>query len=827
MRLLSFVLVCCAAGFLFCPAAEAANPRFNRTEPIGGQRGTEVDVILKGDRLDDAEELLLYDSGMEVTHFEVIQEEERKKRGDRIKVRLKIDPQCRLGTQRMRVRTKTGMSELVNFHVGAFPIVEEVEPNTEFSSPQVIPNNSSVAGKITPEDVDYYQIEAKKGERISAEIFGMRFGMSDGTNYFDPYLAILNSDRFELAVSDDSPLVWNDAVVSIIAPEDGKYYLQVRDASYNGDNNAHYLLHVGNFPRPVAVLPAGGRPGQTLDVTFLGDVSGTVTRQVTLPAEIPEDGFGLDLQDDHGITPSRLPFLLSDIDNFIEQEPNNDLATATAGSVPGAFNGVISEKGDQDFFKFTAQKDQEFQFEVYARRIRSGLDPVLTIFRIRDGARLASDDDARRPDSALKFKFPEDGEYALMVNDHLGNGSPTYTYRVEVTLPQPRLHAEPTEFARYVQSQIVIPQGGGIGIVANVQRGDFGGPVNFRSEDLPPGVRMECPANWREDGSATVVFYADETAPLGGKFSKIEAFLDDPKQPDRKISGPLRQDVLMIRARNNDRVWEERMNRMPVVVIEKAPFKCWIETPAVPVVKNGNMNLKIRCEKAEGWDEEIRLVMLQNPPGVTSNGSVVIAKGANEADMAVNASDGAAVRENMIAVRCMAKYAGGDYEYVTPLVPLRVEDRYINFEFAQGAVEQGKETPYLIKVTKNKDFEGEAIAELVGLPANATAEKMKLTKDTAEFMFTIKAAEDTPPGMSQNVQCRVEVPENGTVVLHNLGNGRLRVDKPAPPPKNPEPTPPMPTPMPEAPVAQAEAPPKPLSRLEQLRLKQQQKAAGQ
>jgi hypothetical protein len=320
-----------------------------------------------------------------------------------------------------------------------------------------------------------------------------------------------------------------------------------------------------------------------------------------------------------------------------------------------------------------------------------------------------------------------------------------------------------------------------------------------------------------------VVFYADENAPLSGRYSAITAFVDDPKQPNLKVEGELRQDVLMIRANNNDRVWQERMHRLPIVVTEKAPFKCWIETPPVPVVRGGSFNLIVHCEKAAGWDEEIRMQLLQNPPGVSSNGSAKIPKGATQGVIAINASDKAAERESQIAVRCTARHAGGDYELCTAFAPIRVEERYLSFEFAQGAVEQGKETPYLVKVTKRKDFEGEANVQLLGLPANATAEPLKLKKDMTELLFTIKAAANTPVGMSQNVICRVEVPENGSTIVHSLGSGRLRVDKPAPPPKASTPAPNASNPPPAA-VAKAAAPPKPLSRLEQLRLQQQERA---
>ena len=50
------------------------------------------------------------------------------------------------------------------------------------------------------EDVDYYVVEAKKGERITAEVEGIRLGLT----LFDPYVAILDAKRFELASSDDA-----------------------------------------------------------------------------------------------------------------------------------------------------------------------------------------------------------------------------------------------------------------------------------------------------------------------------------------------------------------------------------------------------------------------------------------------------------------------------------------------------------------------------------------------------------------------------------------------------------------------------------------------
>ncbi len=135
------------------------------------------------------------------------------------------------------MRTATGLSNLKILHIGALPTVEEKEPNTDFAQPQAVEQNVTVNGRIDREDVDYFSVEAKQGERLSVEIFGMRMGLSGGTNYFDPYIAILNEQRREVVKNDDSPLVWNDGLASLIIPEDGNYIIEVRDAAYNGDGD--------------------------------------------------------------------------------------------------------------------------------------------------------------------------------------------------------------------------------------------------------------------------------------------------------------------------------------------------------------------------------------------------------------------------------------------------------------------------------------------------------------------------------------------------------------------------------------------------------------
>ena len=806
----------------FAAVASAAAPTLNNVLPHGLQRGTEADFVLQGANLEDAQELLFSDPGLSVVSFEVPADA----KGGQVKVRVKAEPAAAIGSIRFRIRTATGLTNLQNLYVGPLPVVEEAEPNSEFIKPQAIANNSCVHGKVDGEDVDYYVVDCKKGERLTAEVYGIRLGFSSGGNFFDPYVAILNSARFEQSTSDDAALAWNDGIASCVIPEDGQYIVQIRDASYLGDGRAYYMLNIGTNPRPRGVVPSGGMPGETVKVKFLGDVAGDFEQDIVIPADAPAN-WAINVTDATGTAASPMRFRVSPLTNVSESENNDTTAALTAVEAPAAFNGVLEKPGDADYFKFIAKKDQTFEVELYGRRLRSSIDAVLYVCN-KDGGGIASNDDSRGPDSYIRWKCPADGEYSILVHDHLRGGGPSYAYRVEMQPVVPQTFAGTVEFQRYVSPQLVIPQGGGVGVQVNVTRQDFGGPANFKCDDLPAGVSIVCPEMWRGGATMPVVLYAAVDAPVAGKFCSINTFLDDPKQPDLKVQGPFKQSILMVLGQNQQVVWAEEQTRLPVVVAQAAPFKVTIDPPKVPIVRGGSYNLKVVAERTGEFKGAIQVLLLQNPPGVSSPGSVSIPEGQNEAVIAINVNGDAPVGDWPIAIRCISTVGNGPIETCTPFVPIHIEEQYMTLEFAQAAMEQGQEAPVFAKVTKRKDFEGEAVATLFGLPANTTAEPIKVTKDTTEITFTVKAAANAPPGKNQNLFAQILIPENGDMVVHNLGTGKLRIDTPPPPKPNeppmPTPTPmPMPAPMPAAVVA---APPKPLSRLEQLRLLQKEKTQG-
>lgn len=782
-------------------SVQAASPSLGAIQPWGGQRGTELEVVFSGDRLADAQDLVIYQPGLSVASLEAVDEKS-------VKVNLAIAPDCRLGNHGLRVRTATGISNLLLFSVGAMPEASEAEPNNEFEQPQTISLDTTINGVVQSEDVDHFVIEAKQGQRITAEIEGIRLGRT----FFDPYVAILDERRFELDSTDDNPLVWQDAVASVVAPADGKYIVQVRESAFGGNGNCVYRLHVGQFPRPAAVLPSGGQPGEELEVRFVGDVNGEFTQTVKLPAE-PLAEFGLHASDDLGLAPSPNVFRLGSLPNVLEAEPNHAPAEATPFTVPAALGGAVGEAGQTDYFKFAGTKGQVLDVRVFARQIRSPLDSVLSIHQA-DGKQLAANDDSGGPDSYLRFTVPEDGEYLVAVRDHLGKGGPTYAYRIEVAPVAAALTMGLPERSQFVDITAPVPRGNRFAFLVSAARADFGGDLNIAINDLPPGVTVETfpmPANHT---TVPVLLTAEAEAPLGGALIDIVGSHTD---PNTGISGRLVQNTSLVRGQNNVRMWDHSTQRLAAGVTEAVPFTLEIVQPQVPLVRGGNMNLRVVAHREEGFTAPIAIRMLYDPSGVGSSGSISIPEGQNEATIPLNANGNAETRVWKIAVVGEATVGNGPVTVSTQLADLEVAEPYFAFEFQPSAVEKGQQTEVVVNVTTNHEYEEGARVELLGLPNEVTAEPLDLTAATEELVFKVNTTANSPAGKHTTLLCRAIITRNDEPITHMIGSGELRIDEPLPPKAD---APAAPAPMPEQ---VAEKPPeRRLTRLEQLRLERKQ-----
>ena len=271
MRLIFFSIV--TAIFSMAAVSLEATPDVRVVFPVGGQKGKELTITLRGNNLVEPKDLMFYHPGIEVIELKSV---------DRTKMtaKLRISDKAAIGEHPFRLRTAYGVSYQRTLWVGEFPVVQEIkEPsngihnNTMEKAQAVLPHgsgNCTVQGTIRTEDVDIYVLPRKKGQLLSVEIECMRLGRS----ITDPFVSILSPKGKPLGSSDDSPLLGQDGFLSLKVPEDGKYYVLVRDSSYRGNATSFYRLHVGEFVRPSMISPLAWSPNTGHDYTLIGEVGG-------------------------------------------------------------------------------------------------------------------------------------------------------------------------------------------------------------------------------------------------------------------------------------------------------------------------------------------------------------------------------------------------------------------------------------------------------------------------------------------------------------------------------------------------------------------------
>jgi hypothetical protein len=776
--------------FGFSPVLDLINPR-------GGQRGTEMEISLTGDRLENLEEALFYEPGLTVSHIVV-------KDPKNATAKLTIAPDASLGEHSVRFRSTGGVTEIRSFFVGPFPTVFEVEPNQTLAQPQRVELDQTVQGVASNEDEDFFVVTLKKGQRLSVEVEAMRLGRV----LFDAYVAIFDPQDVELAACDDAPLLKTDAFVSIIAPEDGDYRVLVREAAYEGSSACQYRLHIGTFPRPSSVFPLGGRPGETVEFTFHGDPSGPIKKTITLPAE-PNPHFPIFPEQDGQSAPSPHFISVSPLESITESGANLDGKSATAmPPIPSAAHGILDGEQKADWFKFFAKKDENLIIKVVARALRSPLDSVLTLHHEK-GNPVAKNDDLRGPDSVIPWSCPADGEYFLKIEDQLRRTGPDLSYRIEIVHRTPAIAANlPTVETRDSQKwkTFPVPRGNRYAAVVNLTRENIACDAIFEAASLPVGMTMTVRPPTKALTSFPVVFEAAADAPIAGG---LHAFSIHSTGVEPTVTGSLIDTVHYIDITNEGTYHSVISDRVSTAVTTEAPFKIDLETPPVPLVQDGVLQLKVAATRSAGFAEPLTLRFLWNPPGVSAPATIDLPGDQNEIFYELNTNAEAAIGDWPICVLAEANTPLGPVVVSSALVTLKVAEPYLTLTLEMAATEQGKASSMFGKIQKTRDLPGDFSVEVVGLPHGVTAPVLNFNKDATEISIPLTVAADASVGKHASVFCKVIVKEPGGPIVHQTAKGStLRIDA-APAAKS---TSEKPVPSPAPPVGA-----KPLSRLEQLR----------
>jgi Bacterial pre-peptidase C-terminal domain len=805
-----------SVSLCLCGSVTAGSPRLSRVTPPGGTRGAEATVEFTGRFLDEPKEVLFYEPGITVVSMEKVEtmvapngRSVPADPGTRVRVKLNIAADCALGAHGLRLRTAEGLTEYHRFFVGPFPTIEEGETtvfrNDKREAAKEVPANTTVFGRIgEAADVDLYKLTLKKGERLSAEVEAARLGVDRGIP--DLHLAFFDADGKKLAAADDSALFVQDPVLSILAPKDGAYYVEVRHGMYNGTGE-QYRLHVGTFSRPTGIYPAGGPVGQELKVEILGDPRGKWNQSVKLPTTAGDFPF---VAMDSGIasaSPNRLR--VSPFPNVLEAEPNDNpasLSTAPVASLPVAFNGIIDKPGDVDSFVFRAKKGDAFRFHCLANALGSPLDPAITIKALNGKGGVQRSADSRpnqlgyapsnglnreSHDPILEFTAPADGEYVLTVEDERGEGGPDAVYRVEAAADVNGIYTYISPEAEnqnnpQVRQAIVVAPGNRwtsqISIFSSNR--PFNGELELVGLNLPKGVTISAPKLTPGMTRVPVVFEASADA-------KPQAALVDlvvrPVKGEANFVSGYRQTIMMNQYGNNDYYLHAPVTKLALAVTEPAAFSVDVEEPKTSLVQNGEMLVKFKVNRSAGFDGPVTVQMDWRPLGINTGTPVTVPANATEGAYLVGAARNATAGKHQVTLTAVSGTGGRrrrtndgtDRTYVaTKPFAINVAEPHVEARIARTSIERGKTTTLVLKLNHLQPFEGKAEVTLARLPRGVEMVEpiREITSKDKDVSFTLKATSEALVGNYQGVAMDLTVIEKGQKVRQLSGYGLLRID---------------------------------------------------
>ena len=749
----------------------AASPKLDNILPRGGARGSDAEVRFLGSNLGDAVDLLFLEPG-------IVFKEKVAAADNEFKCIVTIAPDCRMGRHPIWVRTATGITNLQIFSIGALTEKGETEPNNEAANPQAISLGTTVNGVVTSEDVDYYAVELAAGAKLAVEIEAIRLGHT----LFDAKVRLFGPAGHELVSEDDTAAMRQDPAFVYLAEEAGRHVIAVSEASYGGNGNCEYRLHVGQFPRPLAVTPMGGPAETPIQVSWLGDPQ-LPPAEIVLAAQ-PEGASNIVPASEAGRAPTPLAFRVSKLAGVLEREPNNATDQATAGQAPGAFDGVISEPGDVDWYAFDGAKDQSYEVRVWAREMGSPLDSVLSVHG-PDGGQLASVDDAVGPDSLARVTLPADGRYTIGVRDHLGKGGPTFAYRVEAAPSAPRL--------RFVavnneEGRIAVPKNNHSLMVFEVRREGFDGPIELEFRNLPAGVTAQFNPIAVGQGSLPVLFTASaDAAPAGAQVDAYGIW----RNGANVLEGGLLQTYRLVLGQNQTVFDSYDVTRVAMAVTDEAPYTLALQQPAVPTPAGSNRYLKVTATRREGFDAPIDI----SAPWLPSEVGVPTARieqGQTETAIRLEVRPGAPRGDFPLAV----VGASAGFQVASAFSTVNVEEPWLAITAPESQGEQGGQVSVQCALTVNKPFEGEFAVELLGMPKGLTAEPQPITAASTEVLFPIQVAADAPEGKHGPFYFSTKITVSGEEIQVGLGGPLVKIFKPLPP----ELQQPAPAAQPEAPT---------------------------
>jgi hypothetical protein len=719
-------------------------PALNVPVPVGMQRGTTLDLTLTGTNL--AEPTALWTS----FPAKVTIPTDNKNGTDQTKllVRLEVTKDAPIGFHTIRLATTRGMSNLRIFCIDDLPQVMEVDTNHSLATAQAVSIPCVVVGRADAEMTDYFKFKVTAGQRVSFEVLGRRLGSP-----FDPQISlhdIRTGHELPEAYSNDAPGLQTDSRLTYTFKEAGEYVLEIRDVTYRGGPDFWYRLRIGDFPCATTPIPMAIKRGSKALINFSGPtVDGVAPVEVTAPTDPNIDTLWIAPKGANGLYGWPVALAVSDLDESVEQEPNNDSAHANRIPVPGAVTGRFLEKGDLDYFVFSAKKGQKLVIQGHTLEYDSPTLLDMTVNDAKGNQVAASNPQANHPeDQRMDFNPPADGDYFLMVKQLTDWGGPSEVYRVEIRPGQP-------SFSLTVGlDRFDAAQGGSAEIpIQTVTRRDYAGPIEV-SVVGHPGITGKTelkatppPPPNQPAGKLTINVKPD--VPMGPYFLLIQgkAVIDGkPVIVNADVTPSVKESMAGLAFPPRD-----LLHPVGLAVTEKPPFSLLAKFELAENIRGVPVSVTVTAQRAPGFAEEIVLA----PQGVPANvalPALKIEKGKNEVKGQFTAAANAPLGKFPIGFEGKGKVQFKEFTVTSARADLILSLPFeLKIEPTALKVAQGGKAKMKIKATRKGGYQGPIAFELRNLPANVTVPKGTLAQGQNEAEVELAVAANATPGEKKDV----------------------------------------------------------------------------
>lgn len=740
-------ILCTLLAATVCGAVAQPIPKLKSISREYVQRGSNVEVTIVGENLGDAKFLISGEAGVQVKlpppAQSVVGIESSGggvavvSKGDSGKIiaALEVEGGAALGTREIRIASASGVSNPLTLHITHLPEFVGEAGATSREKAQELALPFAVTAKIGgAAESDFYRFKATKGQRVVLEVVAQRVGSG-----LDSSLAVLDKDGRELARNEDA--VANDSVLEFVAPADAEYVAQVRDYRLQG-GDLPYRLIAGLMPYVSAGFPFAGRRSETIDVQLRGynlQVAEKLTLRLDEKARVGQQ----ELRTSTGAGLSNpFAFIVSDIAEIIENEPNTSLTHANAVSLPAGISGRIQAAKDYDAFKFRVEKGQRWIFEAAAQKFGSPLDALLTLTDER-GNVLQKNDDANSPDPRIDHTFAAAGDYILIIEDLLEHGGAEFTYRIRCTQPKADFDV------KLVNDTPRVSRGGRVPVRCELARQNgFNGPVRIHAAGLPSGLHVEPLVLTANDPGAGLLFIsAAADAPLGTTALRLEATaVIDGKAVTHSVS---------------TFAGDRAVKSAYITVLEAAPFLIHSGNLLATIEQDQSVNLEALIERRDGFNGEIKVSLegfsAGREPATKSFEYQPVTIKANESlgVIASKAKLDSEIGARMVVLRGDATVDGqtvtqysAPFPVATSEIPFMLTTtlkRVVVTAVQAGSESSANEAVFQVKANRRAGFNGEIELKLEGVPEGISATVEKIPASGGEAAVKLLASEKVAP----------------------------------------------------------------------------------